>query len=129
MTKRALVIDDEAAIRAFVREVLEQEGYEVREAPDGHVGALALDEAPDVALVVTDILMPESDGLGLILAVKRLAERTGRAPKVLAISGGGVYGTSDFYLEPAKLLGAAQVLRKPFNEGKLREALQALGSA
>jgi len=71
--------------------------------------------------VVTDIVMPDQDGIATILDLKREA----RPPKLIAISGGGQYGRT-CYLEWATHLGADEVLRKPFRMSALVEAASRL---
>jgi DNA-binding response OmpR family regulator len=106
--KIVLVIDDEQLIRLQVRTALEQEGFVVHEAGNGNEGltriALAI---PDV--VITDILMPDKEGIETILELRR------RYPtiRIIAISGGGRTGNKDF-LRTAKHLGADRTLAKPF---------------
>ena len=103
---RILVIDDHESIRQLLCTVLERAGHTVTEAPDGRQG-LALYRAQPVDLVVTDLHMPELNGLDLILELTRVFLHA----KVIAIS-----GTHDpeLSLDKAKLLGARQTLQKPF---------------
>jgi len=69
-----LIIDDEDAIRNFLRRMLERAGYEVFEASNGDIGVnLYRKELPD--LVITDIVMPEKDGLEVITELKRVSEK------------------------------------------------------
>jgi CheY-like chemotaxis protein len=106
--KVVLIIDDEQLIRLQVRTALEGEGFIVHEAANGNEGltriALAI---PD--LVITDILMPDKEGIETILELRR------RYPsiRIIAISGGGRTGNKDF-LRTAKHLGADRTLAKPF---------------
>src|SRR4051794_14494317 len=71
-SSRALVVDDEVWVRKFIREVLEEEGFEVVEAADGKAAARMLRESTNFALIVTDILMPDEDGLELIRELDRI---------------------------------------------------------
>src|SRR4051794_15218380 len=66
-SRRALVVDDEMAIRWYIREILEAEGFEVLEAENGGEAKHILDEKLNITLVVTDIVMPDIDGIELIL--------------------------------------------------------------
>jgi DNA-binding response OmpR family regulator len=66
-------------------------------------------------LMVTDIVMPEMEGIGTILEARRSSPQT----KVIAISGGGQYGRSKSFLEWASELGADEVLAKPFRMSSL----------
>ncbi len=101
-----LVIDDNAALREVLRVALETAGHQVRDVSNGREGIRAFRKEP-CDLVITDIFMPERDGLELIEALRR----THPAVKILAISGAS--GTMD-YLSKARALGAAMVIRKPF---------------
>jgi two-component system response regulator (stage 0 sporulation protein F) len=102
-----LIIDDEELIRVLLRSVLEAAGHEVLEAPNGRIG-LELYRHRPTDLIITDILMPELDGLGML---RELAREFLQA-KVIAISGAG--GENNF-LDVAKLLGARQTFQKPFS--------------
>ena len=101
---RILLIDDEDAFRGMLRQVLEREGYQVEEAPDGLKGVQHYRAAP-TDLIITDILMPGQEGLETI---RRLREEHPEA-KIIAISGGGRKGTLDF-LPLAKRLGVQHTL-------------------
>jgi CheY-like chemotaxis protein len=107
---KILVIDDVAGVRASVVNTLKRAGHEVFEAANGTDGlAIARAHAPD--LVITDILMPEMDGLETIDLIRR--EGRGRRPRFLAISGGGSLVATDDALKAASLHADA-VLAKPF---------------
>ena len=106
---RILVIDDEDIVRHMLRTVLELQGYEVIEAKHGKE-ALQLQQISPPELVITDILMPENDGIEVIMALRRQAPKL----KVIAMSGGGRFKQADA-LETAELLGAVATLRKPFD--------------
>ena len=101
-----LVIDDIDAVRTLLRLTLEGAGYDVQEAANGVEGIRAFQKTP-ADLVITDIFMPDCDGLDVIRRLRRLHPRL----KILAISGGS--GTMD-YLREATSLGATRVLYKPF---------------
>lgn len=101
-----LVIDDDAAVREVLRVALEAVGHSVREARNGRAGTKAFRKEP-CDLVITDIYMPDRDGLEVIEALRRTHPQV----RILAMSGAS--GTMD-YLRMAKWLGAARVLRKPF---------------
>ncbi len=119
---RVLVIEDEAMIRRLIRQSLEQSGYHVDEAANGRVGLQAL-HAAAYDLVITDIVMPEMDGLEVVSIVKRQWPET----PVIVMSGGGRLGDAD-NLETARDLGAAATLAKPFNQRTLHVAVNsALG--
>ncbi|HEY8993552.1 MAG TPA: response regulator [Lacunisphaera sp.] len=110
---RILVIDDDDLIRNLVHRALTKAGYEVTVAPNGRKGLAAFQAAP-ADLVVTDIIMPDMEGLEVIIEFKR------RAPglKIVAMSGGGAAWNSD-YLQMAEKLGASRILHKPFSPSDL----------
>lgn len=118
----ALIVDDELLIREFIRAQLEAAGqWQCLEASNGKLALNILKDNHGVEIVITDVLMPQMDGLQLIRALRH----SPHAPKVLAISGGGKFRT-DLYLEDASKLGADAVLLKPFTGAQLREAVNAL---
>lgn len=107
-TIRILVIDDEAMVRSTIARTLEREGYRVAHAVDGLRGLTSFrKEPPD--LVITDIIMPEEEGIGTIR--RMLAEQP--ETKIIAISGGGRVGNFDV-LRIAENIGAMATMRKPF---------------
>lgn len=108
-----LVADDDDTVRATLRRAFSSRGYEVTAVGDG-VEALEALTRHDIDLVVTDINMPTMDGIEL---VRRLVERQ-PGLKVIAISGGGLL-PKDELLTDARLLGAVEVLEKPFDVGVL----------
>jgi len=116
-----LVIDDNPSVRECLQIVLESHGFQVVLANNGRQGVAAFrDAAPDV--VLTDILMPEQDGIETIRAIR------GEFPdaKIIAMSGKSAVGETD-YLTIARKLGADATLLKPFEgkdlEGALRSVL------
>ena len=111
-----LIIDDEESIRALLRTTLEAAGYEVVEASNGRIG-LALYRHRPADLVITDILMPELNGLDMLLELTREFLHA----KVIAISGAG--GEQNV-LDAAKLLGARRTLQKPFSMPRLLDAVR-----
>ncbi len=120
MTGRILVVDDEKVIRNILRGKLETCGYEVVEAGDGERAAQILDEgAFDV--VITDIVMPERDGLETLLHVRK----TQPDAKVIVITGAG----NDLYLDNAHGLGASRVFAKPVKLEEIAAAVKELMSA
>jgi len=103
-----LVVDDEPMIRDGLKVALEMEGHRAITACDGNEAIkLAVERNPQ--LIITDIIMPESDGIEVICTMK---ERNPEI-KILAISGGGRISAND-HLKIAKQLGATGVLAKPF---------------
>ena len=120
MTSRAssavLIVDDDAAMRAYVRRCLAPLFARCLEAADGADALRILEGEPAgaVALVVSDVLMPGLDGLGLRAAVGALEGHA--AVPVLLVSG-------EVELDP---VAQAPVLRKPFNARSLRGSVAAL---
>jgi len=110
---RVLLIDDDVALLGLMAQAFAAAGYIVQTAENGRKGLLALESyTPD--LVVTDIVMPEMEGIGAILQIRRRP----RPPKIIAISGAGPGGRRD-YLSWARHLGADEVLAKPFRTSQL----------
>jgi CheY-like chemotaxis protein len=111
--KKILVIEDNPIVRSTVGRILQAGGYEVISANDGLQGVAAFrKEHPD--LVVTDIIMPEQEGIETIRQI--LSDRPNA--KIIAISGGGRIGNTDF-LQIARKVGATEVLPKPFDPDDL----------
>jgi CheY-like chemotaxis protein len=111
---RILVIDDDEDLRAMILLILSNDGHEVEGAGDGAEGLARLREAP-FDLVVTDIFMPDQDGIETIAQVHRELPHV----KILAISGGGKASRAQSYLRMATTIGADAVLVKPFAQGEL----------
>lgn len=104
-----LLIDDDPDLRSMLRRTLTRGGYVVREAENGRDGLKVLADSP-VDVVVTDIIMPDMEGIELILQLRR----TRPDLRVIAMSAGGRIGP-DSYLDLAKRSGAVRTLAKPFN--------------
>jgi two-component system, chemotaxis family, chemotaxis protein CheY len=117
---KILLIDDNDEMRRTLRRVLEQGEHEVLEASNGRIGVqLFREHAP--ALVITDILMPEQEGIETILEIRRIAPST----RIVAISGSQALGRIDF-LDAAQQLGADLTLRKPIRATELLKAVAGL---
>ena len=109
---RVLVADDDEQVRRVLSRALERAGHDVETVRSGTEALVAIESAaPD--LVVTDINMPDMDGIELLV---HLVERGGI--KVIAISGGGLF-PRDELLADAELLGAVDVMGKPFELDEL----------
>ncbi len=118
-SRRILLVDDDEAFRGMVRLALEGFGCEVTEARDG-MEAEQLCNAHPFDLVITDLIMPEREGLETIRDVLRRKSGT----KVIAMSGGG-HVAAENYLRIARKMGVSQVLRKPFTFEALKDAVEA----
>jgi YesN/AraC family two-component response regulator len=113
-----LIIDDEPQIRSMIRLILERAGYAVIEAADGVEGIRRFRET-SVNLIITDLIMPNKDGIGMIIELKK--EFPGI--KIIAMSGGGL-NRPEGYLRGAQKLGAACTLSKPINRQELLRAVK-----
>jgi PAS domain S-box-containing protein len=118
--KRVLIVDDDRQIREIIREVVETEGYTALEAPDGKQGIRMCKRDP-VDLIITDIFMPERDGLQVIREIRQGFPGI----KIIAISGGGETVAGDF-LGHAKLFGADRAFPKPLSLSDLAGAIREL---
>ncbi|MEJ2627959.1 MAG: response regulator [bacterium] len=115
---KVLVVEDDRAIREMCTVILEGENYTVLKADNGKEATKVLDEESDIDLIITDIIMPEKEGIQFIREVKRTCPDI----KILAISGGGAIDAKQ-YLELAQNLGADSILEKPFDDQDLLEAI------
>lgn len=118
-----LLIDDDTDLRKMLAKVLERERYRVLEAGTG-VEAMRVLQIQTPDLVVTDLIMPDQDGIGTINQLKKDHPDI----KIIAISGGGRMISQD-YLNIARMLGAHHTFKKPFDNrefvAKIRELLSA----
>jgi two-component system sensor histidine kinase/response regulator len=107
-----LLIDDEPGFRAVMFELLRREGHTVLEAENGRAGIRQhLDHAPD--LILCDLLMPEMDGQEAIRAIRCLSPDA----KIIAMTGS--LEDENVRLRTAEILGANEILEKPFSVRKL----------
>lgn len=113
---RILVIDDDANIREIIVEMLTDAGYEVVAAGSGTNGIRLFRQAP-FDLVVTDLIMPDKDGLEVVMELRKDFPGV----KIITLSG-NPFGRSS--LETSRALGAARTLGKPFSEDQLLEAVR-----
>ncbi len=115
-----LVMDDDPGVLAYVREALEGEGHQVTLALNGAEGIKQFERLRP-RLVLTDIFMPEMDGLGVIRGILGLAPET----PVIAFTGEGKQmGMDSFALKAARNSGAVAVLEKPFSINDLMDAVR-----
>ncbi len=117
---RILIIDDDKELIALLKKILEEDGYNV-EISDKPMEALSIQKMNPFDIIITDILMPEMDGLELILYIKDKYKET----KIIAISGGGYFNAKDLLIM-AKALGADFVIKKPINFSILKSHINSL---
>lgn len=118
---KVLVVEDSAAVRLAVTEVIEQAGHAVVEAENGRI-AIEILERESFDLIVTDVLMPEVDGVEVIKAVRAKHHGT----RVLAISGGAPNLPAGYALKMAEMFAADAVLYKPFLNDELQKTVTRL---
>jgi CheY-like chemotaxis protein len=117
---RVLIIDDDEQMRLILSRVVALLGYEICLATNGLEGVRIQREKP-ADLVITDLIMPEQEGLETIAILKRDFPAT----KIIAVSGGGRIGP-EAYLPTAKELGADRVFSKPFEIHEIISAIKEL---
>lgn len=117
---RILIIDDDVVTREILNETLEAEGHSLASAGNGKTG-LSLHREKPFDLIITDIIMPEMEGLETIRELRRLSP----AVKIIAISGGGRLGSGG-YLSLAKKFGADMTLPKPITTKEITDGVREL---
>lgn len=115
-----LVVDDEPSIRAVLSTVLKESGFSVRCAETGYA-ALQMLSQHHFGLVVTDIHMPDMDGLEVIMHCTAMLPGV----PIVAMSGGGFHNIPEAVLRPAKLLGSKGTLIKPFSLADFMQTVKA----
>ena len=120
MTKRVLVVDDDADMRLTLKLALELAGYQVEVAANGRE-ALEAQRREPARVLITDIFMPDSDGFEAIDAFHREFPGT----KIVVVSGGAQFSKRD-YLPDAELIGVDATLQKPFDIDTLLALLNRL---
>ena len=114
MTDSILVIEDDEMVRHAVARVLEAHGFNPTFAENGKEG-LALFQRLSPVLVITDLIMPEKEGIETIMEMRKQRSDV----RIVAMSGGGRVGAPEAFLKTAKSLGADEVLAKPFEPEQL----------
>ena len=114
-----LVADDEENIRVLMQHWLRDAGHAVEVVANAGEGRAVLAKTT-FDLVITDVLMPDGDGLSLIREVKKTSPHT----RVLAMSGGGRYMPGEDYLKMARGLGAHAIVTKPFTWQELTMGME-----
>lgn len=117
--RKILLIDDEELIRLALGEILENAGFQVRTAGSGAEG-LAAFKADIPHLVITDIVMPDCDGLEVIMSIKEKSPAT----RIIAISGGGNTLPMTNCIEFARNLGVARAIQKPIHPDLLVQVVR-----
>ncbi len=117
--KSILLIDDDDLSRGAVHKMLERAGYSVYSSGDGNAAIERYRTTP-TDLVITDLIMPDIDGLEVIQQLRRINPGV----RVLAISGGGRVEAEE-YLSVARKFGAVEVLPKPFTGQELKNCVEA----
>ncbi|MGD9546065.1 MAG: response regulator [Candidatus Krumholzibacteriia bacterium] len=117
---RILLVDDDTQVRTMLKKTFEREGYEVVEAGDG-CQAVALYDPDTIDLVITDIVMPEKEGIETIREIKSNNPQA----KIIAISGGGRIKPGD-YLAWAERFGVDNTFTKPIRRQEILDAIEAL---
>jgi len=120
--KRILVVDDNEDLRTTIQALLQADGFEVSVAADGEA-ALLLHRAHPADVVVTDLFMPDKDGIETIIELKKLYPSV----KIVAMSGWTSTQGSD-YLQVAREIGAAVTLQKPFDPLELSRVVRQLAT-
>jgi len=115
---KLLLIDDDPALRKLSSTILQRAGYEVDTARDGEEGT-ALLESGAYSVLITDLIMPNKEGIELIMECRRLYPEL----QIIAMSGGGRHGIVDV-LAAAEKLGARYTLHKPFSPEELVDAVK-----
>jgi DNA-binding response OmpR family regulator len=117
---KVLIIDDDQLFRSSLSRMFQKAGFQTETANDGQQG-IHLFEEDSFDLVITDIIMPVMEGIETILEIQRLKpEQT-----IIAMSAGGKM-MAEKYLNTAKALKIAAVLKKPFQFEELKEVLDSL---
>jgi two-component system chemotaxis response regulator CheY len=120
MAKTILIVDDSTSLRVVVKIALVRAGYEVIEAGDGREGLAALDKAAKVHLIVSDVNMPNMDGITFVGQVKQHPKH--RFTPVIMLTTEGQNGK----MEQGRAAGAKAWIMKPFNPPQLLDAVSKL---
>jgi CheY-like chemotaxis protein len=113
-----LLVEDDIQLRSMLKIVLDRAGHEVQEAGNGKE-ALELYTKSPADLIVTDLVMPDKEGLETIMEFRRSYPDV----KIIAMSGGGRTGAQN-YLELAKKFGADYIVTKPFSNKEILDGIQ-----
>jgi two-component system, chemotaxis family, chemotaxis protein CheY len=120
MPKTILIVDDSTSLRTVVKIALGRAGYDVLEAGDGKEGLTQLDKAGKVHLIVSDVNMPNMDGISFVTEVKKHPRH--RFTPVIMLTTEGAEGKK----EQGRAAGAKAWITKPFNPPQLLDAVSKL---
>ncbi len=118
--KKIIVVDDDSEVRAYLKQILRDSGYEVLEAENG-CEAICIHDTHQSDLIITDIFMPVAEGLSTIVKLHQNYPET----KIIAISGGGIMGIGN-YLDHALMYGADAAIAKPFHRKQMIQTVNRL---
>lgn len=114
--ERILIVDDDPMIRLNIKDALEDQGYTCFVARDGKE-ALEMFNIGNFDCIITDIYMPNKEGVSVIQDVRRISKKI----KIIAMSGAS---NKDKYLATAKEFGANDILSKPFSINNLLQIVK-----
>jgi len=120
--KKILIVEDSESSRASLETILKELDHDVIAVEDGRAGLKALESQGPFDLIVTDIFMPEVDGIELIEKSKAAYPDT----RIIAISAGGMGIKGSEMLEIASDLGAEKIVNKPFSSDEISSAVAAV---
>jgi CheY-like chemotaxis protein len=115
-----LVVEDDDLVRDMLQKVLCEEQFDVHHSPNG-IEAMTIMNKHEPNLVITDLIMPEKNGLAVIREIRKHYPKV----KIIAISGGGREGPEN-YLKNALIEGASYVFAKPVERSVLLDAIKEL---
>ena len=118
---KILIIDDYNLFRSMLLDLLAHKGHEILEANDGQTG-FDLFQKTKPNLVITDILMPEKEGMQTIREMRKESPDI----KIIALSGGGTHPDGLGYLQMALDLGANHSFPKPFKNKEFLQVVDTL---
>lgn len=117
--KTILVVDDELAVREMLQDMLSASDRQIELASNGNEANKLL-ASKQIDLVISDLVMPDENGIDLIMEMQK---QYPDIPVIAISGGGGIEGRFD-YLEIAKLVGAKDIIPKPFTADKIRSAIE-----
>ena len=118
---RILVIEDDDSIRKLIEKFMTIDGHEVETAENGAVG-LKMIASRQYDLLITDIVMPEQDGIGVLMELRRTQSKL----KTIVITGGSLKLQMHDLMLTARAMKADKVLQKPLDFEKLSQVVAAL---